>query len=187
MFAVPCTIFLDVKYDGRCVFDVSIESVTVASVMTRVVKTVKESQTVKEVAKIMMDNDIGSVVITTGDTLAGIITEKDIVKAVGATRPVTLQTQVRDIMSRPVITISAQSSLKDAIQTMQTKGIRRLPVIDYNNKMIGIITDSDIFRAIIKSQTLITTINESVLVGYQPMYEKFSEFMLSQMIHPGGR
>jgi CBS domain-containing protein len=155
--------------------------------MTGVVKTANESQTVKEVAKIMIDNDIGSVVITSGDALAGIITEKDIVRVVGAARPITLQTPVRDIMSRPVITINAQSSLKDAIQTMQIKSIRRLPVIDYNKKMIGIITDSDIFRAIMKSQSLITTVSESVLVEYKPIYDRLAEVMLGEILLPGGR
>jgi len=188
MFAVPCTIILDVKYNCRCIFYMSIESVTVSSVMTRVVKTARESQTVKEVAKIMIDNNIGSVVITKADgTPIGIITEKDIVKVAGTTRSANLQTPVHEVMSKPVITVNAQSSIKDAIQTMQMKSIRRLPVIDYNNKMVGIIADSDIFRAIMKSQVLITTINESVLLEYEPMYESFSEFMLAHMLHPGGR
>lgn len=162
----------------------SIESITVSNVMVREVKTARESQTVKAVAKIMTDNDIGSVVIVKNADVSrpvGIITERDIVRMAGAEQVLTLQMPARDIMSNPVITIKATGSIKDALQTMELKNIRRLPVVDKEEKMVGIITDKDIFRAIMRSQSLAVSFCESLMVEYKPVYERLSEFMLGEM------
>jgi CBS domain-containing protein len=189
MFAVQCTIFLDVKYHGAEQASMSIESITVSSVMVRNVKTAKESQTVKAVAKIMTDNNIGNVVIVKNadaNRPVGIITERDIVRIAGVEQALTLQIPACDIMSKPVITIDAMSSIKDALQQMELKNIRRLPVVDREKKMVGIITDKDIFRALMRSQSLVASFCESLLVEYKPIYERLSEFMLGEMPIPGG-
>jgi CBS domain-containing protein len=189
MFAVQCTIFLDVKYYEAEQDGMSIESITVSNVMVRDVKTAKESQTVKAVAKIMADYNIGSVVIvknTDASSPVGIITERDIVRITGAEQALTLQMPARDVMSKPVITIDAASSIRDALQQMELKNIRRLPVVDKEKKMIGIITDKDIFRALMRSQSLVASFCESLLVEYRPVYERLSEFMLGEMPMPGG-
>jgi CBS domain-containing protein len=168
----------------------SIESVTVASIMTKEVKTAKESQTVKAAARIMTEKDIGSLVIVKGtepDRPVGIITERDLVRVVGTTDTSTLQMPVRDIMSKPVVTIEASSSIKDAIQSMELNNFRRLPVVDREKKMVGIVTDKDIFKVIMKSQALITSMSGSLSVEYRPVYERFSEFVLDEMLLPGGR
>lgn len=191
MFAVPCTIYLLVKYHaGGKSCDMSIESVTVASIMIKDVKTANESRTVKALARIMSENGIGSVVIvksTDAEKPVGIITERDIVRVAGTAQVLTLQMPAHDIMSKPVITIDASSSIKDAIQAMELNNIRRLPVVDREQKMVGIITDKDVFRAIMKSQSLVTSISGSVIVECKPVYERFSEFVLDGMLLPGGR
>jgi CBS domain-containing protein len=138
----------------------SIESVPVSSIMVRDVKTAEENQSINAIAKVMSDNNIGSVVIVKSDDiegLSGIITERDIVLIAAAAAhnsslSSTLQLLARDIMSKPVITIDAGSSIQDAIQSMKLNNIRRLPVVDKEGKMVGIITDKDMFRAIISSQ-----------------------------------
>lgn len=190
MFAVPCTIFLDVKYYEPVKGGMSIESVTVSSVMVRNVKTAKEGQTVKTVAKIMADNNIGSVVIVSSNDAAkpvGIMTERDIVCIVGSEQVLTLETPARDVMSKPVITIDEGSSVKDALQEMELHNIRRLLVVDKDKTTVGIVTDKDIFRALMKSQTLVTSFCESLTVEYKPVYERFSEFMLGEMQTPGDK
>ena len=169
----------------------SIESVTVESIMTKDVKTANKDQGVNVVASIMSENNIGSVVITEGEdnTPIGIITERDIIRIFGTTKilkVLTLQLHAHDIMSKPVITINARSSIKDAIQTMQLNNIRRLPIVNSEKRMmVGIVTDSDIFRAIMKSQSLLTTFSESIVIEqYKPVYERLSEFMLGEMLLP---
>jgi CBS domain-containing protein len=188
MFAVQCTIFLDVKYHKVEQDSMSIESIAVSNAMSRDVKTAKEGQTIKAVAKIMTDNNIGSVIIVKNadaNRPVGIITERDIVRMAAADQVLTLQFSARDMMSEPVITIDATSSIKDALQQMELKNIRRLPVVDKEKKMVGIITDKDIFRVLLSSQSLVTSFCESFLVQYKPVYERLSEFMLREMPIPG--
>ena len=133
----------------------SIESVPVSNIMVRNVKTAEENQSINTIAKVMSENNIGSVVIVKSNEvggLSGIITERDIVRIAGAAQTSSstlLQLIARDIMSKPVITIDAVSSIQDAIQSMKLNNIRRLPVVNKEGKMVGIITDKDIFRAII--------------------------------------
>lgn len=164
----------------------SIESATVESIMVRTVKTARENQTIKEIARVMNQANIGSVVIVKneGGVPAGIITERDIVRIAAGDLPHTFFTSVREVMSKPVVTISSNSSLKDAIQTMELKNIRRLPVVDRENRMVGIVTDKDIFRAIMRSESLVASFCESLSVEYRPVYERFSEFMLEELPYP---
>lgn len=167
----------------------SIESVPVSNVMVRNVKTAEENQSVNSIAKMMSENNIGSVVIVKSNDvegLSGIITERDIVRIAGAAQISSiLQLIARDIMSKPVITIDAASSIQDAIQSMKLNNIRRLPVVNREGKMVGIIADKDIFRAIINNQSLAASISENVVIEYRPMYERLSEFVLGEMLLPG--
>ena len=116
----------------------SIETLSVSSYMTRDVKTEKEDQNVLAACRIMHENNIGSVIIVKKDDNnnikpAGIITERDVVRLLGSLNPSLLQTPLRDIISKPLITISINSSIKDAIQTMQQMNIRRLLIVDKDN------------------------------------------------------
>ncbi len=77
--------------------------------------------------------------------------------------------------------------MKDALQEMELHDIRRLPVVDKDKTMVGIVTDKDIFRALMKSQMLITSFCESLTVEYKPVYERLSEFMLGEMQTPGDK
>ena len=174
----------------------SMESVAVSNIMVRDVKTAKENQSINAIAKVMSDNNIGSVVIVKSDDdleeLGGIITERDIVRITAAaqtssqTSSSTFQLLARDIMSKPIITIDATSSIQDAIQSMKLNNIRRLPVVDRERKMVGIIADKDIFRAIINSQSMVASISENVTIEYRPIYERLSEFMMGEMLLPRG-
>lgn len=188
MYAVPCTRFLEIKYhDWRDPIYMSIEAVSVESIMTRGVKCVNERQSVKAVASIMSTNNIGSVIVTENeDVPVGIITETDIVRIAGLTEAFLPHLLAIDIMSKPVIPIYVGSSIQDAIQTMKLNNVRRLPVLDKGAKMVGIITDKDIFRAIINSQSLVSSIIESATIEHRPIYQRLSEFMIGEMFLPRG-
>jgi CBS domain-containing protein len=183
----------------------SIESIPVASLMSKSVKTETSDQNIRAVCKIMNENNIGSVVIVNkgkdqkngnnndnnnANKPVGIITERDIVRIMGTLEPSLLITPVHELMSKPLITILSNNSIKDAIQTMQVKNIRRLVVVekeekdDDNNNMVGIITDKDIFRAIMKNQSLIPSIlNDELLTQHKPVYEQFSEYWFGDILH----
>ena len=174
----------------------SIETIPVSDIMVRNVKTAEENQSINAIAKVMSENNIGSVVIVKSNEveglsgiISGIITERDIVRIAGAAQTSSsttlLQLTARDIMSKPVVTINAESSIQDAIQSMKLNNIRRLPVVNREGRMVGIIADKDIFRAIINSQSLAASISENVVIEYRPMYQRLSEFVLGEMLLPG--
>jgi len=182
----------------------SIESTPVSSLMTRNVITQTEDQNVHAVSKTMYENNIGSVVIVrnkdrdndiiSSNKPIGIITERDIVRILGSFEPALLKAPIRELMSKPLITISLNGSIKDAMQTMQLKNIRRLIVVDVekegkenkqnDNKMLGIITDKDIFRAIMKNQVLIPSfLSDQLPTERKTFYEQFSEYWFGDILH----
>jgi CBS domain-containing protein len=111
----------------------SLETIPVSSFMTRDIKTEKEDQNVLAACKVMHENNIGSVIIVNRDVEndtkpVGIITERDVVCLLGSLNPSLLHIPLHDIMTKPVITVSANSSIRDVIQTMQQKNVRRLVI-----------------------------------------------------------
>jgi CBS domain-containing protein len=172
-----------------------IESIPVSSFMTRNVITQTEDQNVQAVCKIMNENSIGSVIIVKGldsnnanrsnnnKEIVGIITERDIVRIIGSLQPSSLTSPIREFMSKPVITLSPNNSIKDAIQTMQLKNIRTLPVVE-NQNLQGIITEKDIFKAIMNNRSLIPDLfssNQS-LMDRRDVFDQFSEYWFSDVL-----
>ena len=109
----------------------NIDSIPVSSFMSVNLKTEMADQNIHAACKIMNKNNIGSVIVVKEYTTepVGIITEKDIVRIIGSSKPSLLHLPLRELMSKPLITISPNSSIKDALQTMQLNKIRRLPVV----------------------------------------------------------
>ncbi|MDP9287571.1 MAG: CBS domain-containing protein [Thermoproteota archaeon] len=165
----------------------SIETLSVSSFMTRDVKTEKEDQNVLTACRIMHENNIGSVIIVKKDDKnnikpVGIITERDVVRLLGSLNPSLLQTPLRDIMSKPLINVSINSSVRDAIQTMQQKNIRRLVISD-GERMIGIITAKDVFRAIMNNQDLIPSLlGDKLLIEDKTIYDQFGQDWFSDIL-----
>jgi CBS domain-containing protein len=125
----------------------------VSSIMTGEVITATADETIKTVCKLMYENDIGSIVIVKrtiedANKPVGIITERDIVRQIGLSELFVVQAPIRQIMSTPLVTIGSNNPIRDAIEIMQLKKIRRLVVIDDREKMIGIITIKDALKEI---------------------------------------
>lgn len=105
--------------------------------------TLPEDALVAEVAKVMRDKDVSSVVITrigADKEPVGIITERDIIRRVMAENRGPFKVTARSVMSSPIVTVDAESSVKDAITLMRSKHIRRLPVVDEIGQIVGIVT-----------------------------------------------
>lgn len=80
-------------------------------------------------------------------------------------------------MSKPVVTIEQPSSVKEAMHIMNSKNIRRLVVVDKDQKMVGILTLKDISKLINRSPELITEFyGPSFPVKFREMHEKFTEY-----------
>jgi predicted transcriptional regulator len=87
-------------------------------------------------------------------------------------------------MSKPVISITSSSSLKDAVETMQSKGIRRLPIIEQDGKLVDIITARDIFRIIIKNQDTISSfVSSQTLPHLGELHERFTQYWSEDLLH----
>jgi CBS domain-containing protein len=120
--------------------------IRVGEVMTKGVVTLDAAESVLEAAKSMKKNCIGSVVITRKGRAIGIITERDIVLKLVMTGRNARKTKVGDAMSRPLRMISASSTLAEAAEKLKDLKIKRLPVVDEKDRLVGMITDDDLVR-----------------------------------------
>jgi CBS domain-containing protein len=119
---------------------------TVKDYMKTEVINVDKSKTIKEVAEVMTKNNVGSVIITENKKPLGIVTERDIVRAIGKGKD--LSTKAEEIMTASLITIKIDSPITGALSLMRTYNIRHLPVVDYDGNLTGIISIRDIARAL---------------------------------------
>jgi CBS domain-containing protein len=131
----------------------------------------------------MHDHQIGSVVIVELEDPSmkpvGIITERDIVRILGELKPWLSRIPLRELMSKPVITIESKASLRDAADTMNSHNIRRLIVVDAANNMLGIISEKDIFREIAKNRELVAEFfGDRLPAKGKKLFEKFADFNL---------
>ncbi len=117
----------------------------VKEIMSVNVVTMPPDATVLEVAKSMAKIDIGSIVIVKAERAIGIITETDIVTRVVAEQKDPKTTKAKDVMSSPLIHITPNTALTEAMRVMTRAGIRRVAILK-NDSLAGIITSRDILR-----------------------------------------
>ncbi|MFA5938780.1 MAG: CBS domain-containing protein [Sinimarinibacterium sp.] len=118
--------------------------------MTRALITVADKETVESAMHVMTDNNISSVVVDAdGNGQWGILTRRDIVSKIvhGGKNPAT--TRVKDICSRPVVSVPAETSIRDAAAKLSNSHFSRVTV-EQGGKIIGIVTETDIFNAVDK-------------------------------------
>jgi CBS domain-containing protein len=116
----------------------------VKDIMTKNVVSISADKSVYEAAGLMGETHVGCLVIVDGETPIGIVTERDIVRRVVA-KKLPLETEVSEIMSKSLVTIEPDASLKTAARLMSTNKIRRLPVMK-QNRLVGILVASDFVR-----------------------------------------
>jgi CBS domain-containing protein len=117
----------------------------VSEVMTREVQTIQPDQPVQEAASFMLSADAGSIPVTDGERLIGMITDRDIaVRGVAKGRGP--DTPVRDLMSNDVICARIDDDCDDVASKMSEAQVRRLPVIDEQQKLCGIVSLGDLAR-----------------------------------------
>ena len=120
-------------------------------IMTRGVMTIKRDAPVMEAMRQMVDRRVTSLIVEKESErgVYGIITRKDIVNKVIAYNKDLETTKVSEIMSEPILTISADLSIDTVARLMAKTDIRRFPVME-DGKLIGLISNSDILKAINK-------------------------------------
>lgn len=118
----------------------------VKEIMNTDVKTIKSSDTIQKAAKEMNEYRIGGLLVLDKKQLAGIITERDIMREVVALAKDVIKTKVKDVMRTDLIVIESSLSIADAAKTMLENNIKKLPVVE-GNSLIGIVTSTDILAA----------------------------------------
>jgi CBS domain-containing protein len=115
--------------------------------MTRNPVSARPDDTVASVARLMKENDIGPVPIVDDNSskrLVGIVTDRDLaIKVVAAGRD-PQSTPVKEVMTTNVITCRDDDDIETALNAMSTQQLRRIPVVDDGNKLLGIIAQADI-------------------------------------------
>jgi CBS domain-containing protein len=99
---------------------------------------------ITDLARSMRDDDIGAIPIGENDRLIGMVTDRDIVvKGCAGSRDISTMT-ARDVMSEPILYCRADQDMDDAIRLMEIHQVRRLPVIDANKRMVGMLSIGDV-------------------------------------------
>ena len=121
----------------------------VGDIMTKKVIVVPFGKTILDVAKYMKKNSIGSVIVVEdkeGKHARGIITERDIVYKVLAKGSDPYKINAEDIMSKPLRVVKPDTTIEEAAKAMRENRIKRLPVVNDDNELIGILSEGDIMK-----------------------------------------
>ena len=109
------------------------------------VSTLGPNVTLQDAARLLTEQRIGAVVIVNGQSLAGILSERDIVKAIAAHGAVALAKPVRDVMTTRVVTCDLNDSVDEIMDSMTAGRFRHLPVVEAG-MLIGIISIGDVVK-----------------------------------------
>ena len=112
---------------------------------------IAEDASVLDAIKMLADRSIGSLLVMDGDTLKGIVTERDYARKVLIKGRSSKSTQVREIMTTEVYTATTDQTVNDCMTVMTEKRIRHLPVVE-NGEVVGLISIGDLVQAIIADQ-----------------------------------
>jgi CBS domain-containing protein len=130
-------------------------------VMTKNVKVIPQNASVQDAAKLMKDVDVGSIpVISDTNQVVGIITDRDIVVRSTAEGRNPNQSIVKDVMTHEFFSCFEDDDVKKANKLMRERQIRRLPVINHQNELVGIVSLGDISVDVGKDKVTGETLEE---------------------------
>jgi CBS domain-containing protein len=107
--------------------------------------TIRTTETVKTAADLMRARGIAALVMTSGDAIAGLISERDIVRAVSVHAEQAVSMTVRDVAPHAMITVAPGDTLKHAMTLMTNHRVRHLPVLA-DRKLVGVVSIGDVVK-----------------------------------------
>ena len=117
---------------------------SIRDAMTSNPSNVETSSSVVEAARLMKSEDVGSIPVTEGDRLVGIVTDRDIAIRVVAEGKDVRSVTVGEIASKDLVTVDPQQDLDEALRLMAQHQVRRLPVVEEDGRLVGILAQADI-------------------------------------------
>jgi predicted transcriptional regulator len=125
-------------------------NITVKKWMHKNIALAKNDESAKTAANEMVNKKVGSLIVIDKEKKPiGIVTETDFVRKVVASGVSSKMIQIEDIMSTKMVSIESDKDITDASEIMKNKNVKRLPVVE-NEKVVGIITSTDIVNAMAK-------------------------------------
>jgi CBS domain-containing protein len=116
----------------------------VKDVMTARPRCVTPDTMLTQVAELMEGDDVGAIPVVDGDFLVGMVTDRDIVVRAVAQGLDPKDTRVTDIASEDLVTVGPGNDLSDALEMMARYQVRRLPVTDDENRLVGVVSQADV-------------------------------------------
>jgi CBS domain-containing protein len=116
----------------------------IADIMTRSLATVRRDETLQAAARRMLEMDVGSLPVLDGKAVAGMVTDRDITIRGVAAGMIPQESLVADVMTAEVRCCRVDDSVEQVMDEMGDLQVRRLPVLDANNEIVGIVALGDI-------------------------------------------
>ena len=104
-------------------------------------------------ARMLKDEDVGLAPIVEGDRLVGTLTDRDIVTRVVAEGKDPQSVTVREVASTDVVTVDPEQDLNEALRLMASNKVRRLPVVEEDGRLVGVVAQADVARQAKDKQT----------------------------------
>src|SRR6266436_7034947 len=112
---------------------------------------VSPDESVFQAISVMADKGIGALVVIAGETVVGIISERDYARKVALQGRTSKDTPVRDIMTSPVVSVSPNQTVDECMRIVTAKRIRHLPVVQ-GEKLVGVVSIGDLVQRVISTQ-----------------------------------
>jgi len=133
----------------------------------REIWSVTPESTVFDAIRLMSSRNVGALLVIERETLAGIISERDYTRKVILKGRSSRETAVREIMSKPVISVGPTRSVEDCLRIMTESRVRHLPVLE-GERVVGIVSIGDLVKWIIQAQSVTIDQLEGYITGQYP-------------------
>ena len=130
----------------------------------RVVWSIQPDATVFEALQAMADNDVGALVVLDGETVAGVLSERDYARKVILHGRSSKELKVKEIMSSKVYFVKPEQNIEDCMALFTNKRVRHLPVLE-NDKLTGVISIGDVVKAVIAEHEFTIRHLENYITG----------------------
>jgi CBS domain-containing protein len=125
----------------------------IREVMSSNPSAIEADKSVADAAKLMRDEDVGLAPVVEGDRLVGTLTDRDITVRVVAEGKDPQSTTVREVASTDLVTVDPEQDLDEAVRLMAQHQVRRLPVVEEDGRLVGVVAQADVARQADDRQT----------------------------------